>query len=138
MALKFRTRLNLTFTVLLFLVVFIMAFSQVGILLYDTWTNNWYKGRVLTQLITPNLSYGLAMKDGSDAYLDSMADLYKALDADLERISASPDAPPETVRALRDASERMRRESKGNVRELFEDLASMQEARDRQLAQAVC
>ena len=119
MALKFRTRLNLTFTVLLFLVVVIMVLSQVGILLYDTWTQNWYKGRVLTQLITPNLSYGLAMKDGSDDYLDSMADLYEDLDAELEKLDATPDASLENLDAIRRATERMGIESKGNVRQLF-------------------
>lgn len=119
MALKFRTRLNLTFTVLLFLVVVVMTFAQVGILFYDTWINNWYKGRILTQVITPNISYGLAMKDGSDQYLDAMADLYETLNQDLRELAEAQDPSAANLDRIRQASEQMRLESEGDVRELF-------------------
>ncbi|MFP6595874.1 MAG: PP2C family protein-serine/threonine phosphatase [Candidatus Hydrogenedentota bacterium] len=69
MALRFRTRLNLTFTSLIFLVVVVMTVSQIGILLYDTWTNNWYKGQVLTDLIKPNISEGLRTQQRVAEYL---------------------------------------------------------------------
>lgn len=72
MALRFRTRLNLTFTALIFLVVVVMSVSQIGILLYDTWTSNWYKGRVLTELISPNISHGLETRQLVEGYLDSL------------------------------------------------------------------
>ena len=70
MALRFRTRLNLTFTSLIFLVVVVMTLSQIGILLYDTWTSNWYKGEVLTQLINPNISHGLQTQEEVANYLN--------------------------------------------------------------------
>lgn len=62
MALRFRTRLNLTFTTLIVLVIVGMSLSQVGILLYDTVFANFYKGQLVTELISPNISHGLQIQ----------------------------------------------------------------------------
>lgn len=71
MALRFRTRLNLTFTSLIFLVIVVMTVSQIGILLYDAWANTWYKGQVLTELINPNISQGLQTQQRVADYLSA-------------------------------------------------------------------
>lgn len=99
MALRFRSRLNLTFSTLLFLVIVVMSLSQIGILLYDTWENGWYKGRTLTELINPNISHGLDLKENAEAYLNAQIAHHEALEGELLKLkdgarSADSDLQP--------------------------------------------
>ena len=63
MALRFRTRLNLTISSLVFLVVMGMTMVMLLIFAFDLWQQNWRKGTVLTEVTTRNVEFGLSLPD---------------------------------------------------------------------------
>lgn len=59
MALRFRTRLNLTIASLVFIVVTVMTLVVLFIYVFDIWRQGWSQGTYLTQVTTLNIGHGL-------------------------------------------------------------------------------
>ena len=59
MALRFRTRLNLTISALVFLVVTAMTIVILLIYGFDNWTANWRAGAAMTTITTVNLNHAV-------------------------------------------------------------------------------
>ena len=98
MALRFRTRLNLTIASLVFLVVMSMTTVMLMIFAFDLWQQNWRKGTVLTQVTTRNIEYGLALPDQVQAYLKSQLLAQAYLTAELVALAERPEASsPEDI-----------------------------------------
>jgi serine phosphatase RsbU (regulator of sigma subunit) len=70
MALRFRTRLNLTISSVVFLVVTGMTLAQISIMFWDTWMNGWTQGTILTELTNPNIGHGITSNDRSREFVD--------------------------------------------------------------------
>jgi len=70
MALRFRTRLNLTISSLVFLVVAGMTVAQISIMFWDTWMNGWTQGTMLSQITNPNIGHGIRSNDRAKEFID--------------------------------------------------------------------
>ena len=98
MALRFRTRLNLTIAALVFLVVLGMTTVVLMIFAFDLWQQNWRKGTVLTQVTTRNIEYGLALPDQVQAHVKSQLLAQAYLTAELVALAERPEASsPEDI-----------------------------------------
>ncbi len=93
MALRFRTRLNLTITTLVFLVISGMTLTQIGIMIYDTWTTAWTKGSALTQLTNPNIGFGLAMNETTRTFIEDQMVFQAILTSELVELSQRHNPP---------------------------------------------
>ena len=92
MALRFRTRLNLTIASLVFLVVLGMTMVMLVIFTVDLWQQNWRKGTILTQVTTRNIEYGLALPDQVQAHVKSQMLAQAYLTAELVALAERPEA----------------------------------------------
>ncbi len=98
MALRFRTRLNLTIASLVFLVVMGMTTVVLGIFAFDLWQQNWRKGTVLTQVTTRNIEYGLSLPDQVQEHVKSQLLVQAYLTAELVALAERPEASsPEDI-----------------------------------------
>ncbi len=97
MALRFRTRLNLTITALVFLVVTAMTIVILIIYGFDNWTANWRAGAGLTTITTTNLNHAINVPPFVQTRLAEQMALQAELVAEVTEISESNGEQPELL-----------------------------------------
>jgi phosphoserine phosphatase RsbU/P len=99
MALRFRTRLNLTIAALVFLVVTVMTVVVLVIFVTDSWSRGWEVGRNLTILANQNIAYGLDLSDRFDEYMQDQMVVEAYLTAELVALAEAGSLEPNEISA---------------------------------------
>lgn len=109
MALRFRTRLNLTIISLVFLVVSVMTAVVLVIFGVDMWRQNWQQGTLLTQVTTRNIEYGLSLPGQVGSHIENQLLAQAYLTAELVALAerTEPNSPGDISSALQRALDRM-------------------------------
>lgn len=109
MALRFRTRLNLTIISLVFLVVSVMTAVVLVIFGVDMWRQNWQQGTLLTQVTTRNIEYGLSLPGQVESHIENQLLAQAYLTAELVALAerTEPNSPEDISSALQRALDRM-------------------------------
>jgi serine phosphatase RsbU (regulator of sigma subunit) len=109
MALRFRTRLNLTISALVFLVVTAMTVVILVIYGIDNWTANWRAGAAMTTITTMNMNHAVNVPPFVQRRLADQMELQGTLVAEITALSEASGEPAEALsarlaRALDDAN----------------------------------
>lgn len=97
MALRFRTRLNLTISALVFLVVTAMTIVILVIYGIDNWTANWRAGASLTTITTANLNHAVNVPPFVEQRLVDQMLLQAELVSEIVDFSERAGEPPEVL-----------------------------------------
>ena len=105
MALRFRTRLALTNSILILLVVAVMTFAVVGMFVAGMYSQYWESGSILTRLANQNIAYGLLLPDLVEERVDDQLAINALLTAEL--VALAEDEEPATREKTAQALERV-------------------------------
>lgn len=93
MALRFRTRLNLTITALVFLVVAVMTCLVLVIFGFDMWMANWRAGAVMTTVTTSSIEHAMSLPPEVQERIEDQMVLQGLLAAELAALSEDEGEP---------------------------------------------